>query len=129
MATEHWHYEKLDEDGKLKHCPQDDLKAKETGKYIINLPQWFDENPAERIRLGWIKHYYKQPKEIKEELKYNPATQFVVSTTKMIDEYTCEDEYHVVDKSETQLAFEEMNSIAGWGDTYDAGDGAVMIWA
>ena len=30
---------------------------------------------------------------------------------------------------EAQLAFEEMNSIAGWGDTYDAGDGAVMIWA
>ena len=90
MATEHWRYEKLDEDGKLKHCPQDDLKAKETGKYIINLPQWFDENPAERIRLGWIKHYYKEPKELKEELEYNPATQFIVSTTRVIDEYTCE---------------------------------------
>lgn len=129
MATEHWHYEKLDKDGKLKHCPINDLKAEETGKFIINLPQYFDENPAERIRLGWIKHYTKTVKEVREELQYDPITQFTVSTTKMIDEYTCEDEYHVIDKSEEQLVYEEMLRIADWGDSYDAGDGAVMIWA
>ena len=128
MATEHWHYEKLDKDGKLKQCPINDLKAEETGKFIINLPQYFDENPEERIQRGWIKHYTKTVKEIKEEIQFDPVSQFVVSTPRMIDEYTCEDEYHVIDKSEEQLAFEEMQSIAGWGDgIYDAGEATVFV--
>lgn len=119
MATEHWHYEKLDAEGKLRHCPQNDLKAEETGKFVINLPQYFDENPEERIQRGWVKHYTKSYKEIKEELQYDPITQFVVTTPRMIDEFTCEDEYHVIDKSEEQMWFEEMQSIAGW-DTDDS---------
>ena len=131
MATNHWYYEKLDKDGKLKRAPMHDENGKVTGKHIINLKCWFDENPAERIRLGWIKHYTKTRKELKEEMQWDPQTQFLVSTAKMVDEYTCEDEYHIVNKSEQQLAFEEMQSVGEWGENlvwgYDEADGPTLI--
>jgi len=46
------HYERLDENYKIIRCPTFDYDGKYTGKIIINLPAYFDENPEERIRLG-----------------------------------------------------------------------------
>ena len=121
MAEKQWYYEKLDENGKIRRAPQNDTDGKITGKHIINLPQWFDENPAERIRLGYIKHYFKTSKEIEEQYHPNHQMQFVMATARMIDANTCENEYHVIDKSEEQLLFEEMQSISDWWVDSDNG--------
>lgn len=106
-------YEKYDDNDEIISCPQDDKDASITGKFVINVPRWFDENPDQRIALGWIKHLHP---EIKDCVEYNPQTQFVVQSTQIVDEYTVTDAYHVLDKSEEQLAFEEMLSVASWGD-------------
>lgn len=113
MST--WFYEKLDEDLKIKRAPYHDADGKVTGKHIINLKAYFDENPAERIRLGWIKHIQLTHKEIKEQYPHNPMTHFIMVTTKPVDEYTVEDEYHIVEKSEEMLWFEELQSMT-WGE-------------
>ena len=59
MAELKWRYEKLDEHGNVKMLPANDSKGEITGKFIIGLPEYFDEHPEERIRLGWIKHIEK----------------------------------------------------------------------
>jgi hypothetical protein len=104
---EKWDPEKLE----MKYCPTDDKDGSVTGKFILNVPKYFDENPEERIRLGWIKHITHDNSDV----EYNKQTQFVVWTTKQIDPYTIEDEPHIMTKSEDQLAFEEMLSVAQWG--------------
>ena len=113
MST--WFYEKLDEDLKIKHAPYHDADGKVTGKHVLNLKAYFDENPEERKRLGWIKHIQLTHKEIKEQYPHNPMTHFIMVTTKPVDEYTVEDEYHIVEKSEEMLWFEELNSMT-WGE-------------
>lgn len=113
-----WGYEKLDENMELQYCPMDDKDGSVTGHIVLNVPAWFDENPEERIRLGWIKHIYHD----EDEIEYNRQTQFLVISTKQVDEYTIEDVYHVLDKSEDQLLFEEMLSVATWS-TSDSGSG------
>lgn len=110
-----WRYEKMGEDLKIERCPQDDKDGKVTGKCIINLPKWFDENPAERIRLGWTKHITYDDKEIKEKWPHTQS-QYLVSSPRQVDEYTIEDDYRVLDKSEEQMLFEEMLSVAMGGD-------------
>lgn len=110
-----WSYEKLDENLKIKHAPIHDADGKITGKHIINLKAWFDENPEERIRLGWIKHISLTSKEINEQYPHNPMTHFVMRTTKTIDEYTVQDEYHIAEKSEEMLWFEEMMEMTDFG--------------
>ena len=109
---EKWDAEKLE----MQYCPTDDKDGSVTGKFILNVPKYFDENPEERIRLGWIKHITHSEADV----EYNKQTQFVIWTTKQIDPYTIEDEAHILDKSEDQLAFEEMLSVASWG-TYTVG--------
>ena len=110
-----YEYEKYDtETGKTKSCPQDDKDGAVTGKYIMNLPRWFDENPEERIRLGWIKHITHRSDEI---LDFDPQTEFIIKSCKVLDPYTVEDVLHVLKKSEEQLAFEEMLSVASWGNS------------
>ena len=111
-----WHYEKLDENLKIKHAPVHDADGKITGKHIINLKEWFDENPEERKRLGWIKHISLTSKEIKEQYPHNRMTHFIMRTTKTIDEYTVEDEYHIAEKSEEMLWFEEMYASTEFSD-------------
>lgn len=113
MST--WFYEKLDEEYKIKRAPYHDADAKVTGKHVMNLKAYFDENPEERKRLGWIKHIQLTHKEIKEQYPHNPMTHFIMVTTKPIDEYTVEDEYHIVEKSEEMLWFEELQSMT-WGE-------------
>lgn len=110
MAEQKWYYEKLDEEGKIKRCPANDSKGEITGKFIINLPAYFDENPEERIRLGWIKHIEHYEKEV----EYNRQTQYLEKSVKQIDEYTIEDVYHVLDKTEEMLLLDEMLEAVGY---------------
>lgn len=111
--ADRWHYEKLDEKGNIVQCPRDDKDKSTTGKFILNVPAYFDENPAERIRLGWIKHIDHDASEI----EYNKQTQYLVTGSRQIDEYTVETVYHVMNKSEEQMHLEEMfNAIMG-GDS------------
>ena len=106
-----YYYEKY-ENGEVIHCPMDDKDGSICGHIVIGLPRWFDENPEERIRLGWIKHITHDT----DEIDYNRQTQFLLRSTKTVDEYTVEDEYHVRDKSEEQMVFEEQLEIA-WGES------------
>ena len=105
-----WRYEKLDEEGKMHYCPANDTDGKVTGHIVINVKAWFDENPEERKRLGWIKHiYYETNEELMADLPdYDPATQYLVEGTRTIDEYTIKDEYHTIDKTEEMMLLEEM---------------------
>lgn len=105
MAELTYHYEKLDEDGKLIYCPMNDANGKYTGKHIINLKEYFDENPEERKRLGWIKHIHHDASEL---LGFDSQTMYALRSLKQIDEYTVEDEIHAIEKSEEMLLFEEM---------------------
>lgn len=109
-----WTYEKLDEDMKIKYCPTNDPDGKITGKIVMNVPAYFDENPEERIRLGWIKHIEYTEEEIKEKVQYNPQTQYLVTSQRYIDDYTIEDTFNVIDKTEEMMLFEDMLSLT-WG--------------
>ena len=118
MADEpKWHYEKLDEKGRVKWASPNDPDAKITGRHVFGLQAWFDENPEERIRLGWIKHIEHKTKDI----EYNRQTQFLVKGIKTIDEYTVEDEWHIMDKSEEMMRLEE----TGYTWFYDDG---IVTW-
>ena len=107
-----YRYKKLDKDGKVQYCPLNDYDGSitGTGNCIIGLKAWFDENPEERKRLGWIKHIeYEKPSEIYEDLpEYDPTLHYLSKSTEKIDEYTVKDKYYVIEKTEEMLAMEEM---------------------
>lgn len=105
-----WRYEKYDKEFKRTNCPTHDVDGSMTGQVIINLPVWFDENPEERIRLGWVKHYYYDDNEI--EKMYDPQTQFYTASAKMIDDHTIRDEILVFEKTEDMMEAEEL-SVSG----------------
>ena len=98
-------YEKLDENGKIKPCPISDFDGSITGHIVIGVRQWFDENPDEARRLGWIKHIYHRPKDL--NIAYDRATQYLRKVLKQVDEWTVEDDYVVLEKSEEQMRLEE----------------------
>ena len=107
-------YERLKEDGDLEYCPTYDYDGSITGKIVVNVPAYFDENPEERIRLGWVKHIRYDKDEIAEQVGgWNRQTQFLARSTRQIDEHTIEDVYHVMDKSEEMLLMEEMSESTG----------------
>lgn len=111
-----WQYDKLQEDGTIKIISGDftnDPDGKITGRIVMNVKAWFDENPEERIRLGWTKHILHDFKEV----EYNRQTQFLTKVPRQVDEWTIEDEFFVLDKSEEQLAFEEMLAVAEGGSS------------
>lgn len=110
-----WQYEKLQEDGQIKTISGDfhnDPDGKLTGHVVMNVKAWFDENPEERKRLGWIKHITGDASKV----EFNKQTQFLSKSTRQIDPYTIEDQFYVLDKSEEQLAFEEMLAVANGGE-------------
>lgn len=111
MAEQKWKYEKLDEKGDVRFCPINDSKGEITGKFIINLPAYFDEHPEERIRLGWVKHIVHYPNEI----EYNKQTQYLQRGYKQIDEYTVEDVFEIFDKTEEMMLLEELLDSVGFG--------------
>lgn len=108
-------YEKYNDDFTVRYCPQNDVDGKITGRIIIDLRSWFDENPEERKRLGWIKHIYLSQEEIDERYEYNHQTQYLVKAERQIDEYTIEDGYFVMDKSEEMMLLEEMLEVINGG--------------
>ena len=105
-----WTYEKMGDDGNIKYCPVNDPNGEITGKFIMNLREYFDENPAERIRLGWIKHIRHDPAEI----LYNKQTHYLIGSNIKVDEYTIEDNYHVFEKTEEMMLLEEMLEAMGY---------------
>ena len=115
----YWTYEKLDESYNVKECPMSDPDGSITGHVVLGLKQWFDENPEERIRLWWTKHIHPETKEI----EYNKQMQYLVKSIRVIDEYTVEDVYHVMDKPEEMLLLEDMLDALGmlWVDDGESG--------
>lgn len=110
--AEKWEYEKLDENNKIKYLPMNDYDGKITGHIVFGVKAWMDENPEERKRLGWVKHIHHDTKEI----EYNNRTQYLKRSTKQIDEYTVEDVWYVMDKSEEMMRLEELTHGGVWGD-------------
>lgn len=105
-----WRYEKLNDDYTVKTVGSYtcDTDGTITGKYVINVKAYFDENPEEARRLGWIKHITHSSKEIDEICPHNKQTQYIVISTRQVDEYTIEDTYYALDKSEEMMLLEEM---------------------
>ena len=103
-------YEKLDENFKMQYCPANDFDGSVTGHIVINVWAWFDENPEERKRLGWIKHlYYESNDELLADLPdWDPASQYLVAGTEKVDEWTVKDVYYTIDKTEEMMLLEEM---------------------
>lgn len=106
MANLRWNYEKLDENYDIKEVSEytNDTDGTITGHFVFNVKAWFDENPEERKKLGWIKHIFHDTKEI----QYNRQSQYLISGLRVIDDYTVEDEYHVMDKSAEMMRLEEL---------------------
>lgn len=114
-----WDYQKVDENGKIKWAPMNDYDGKVTGHIVFGVKAWFDEHPEERKALGWIKHIRHDTKDI----VYNKRTQYLIPSIKNIDEYTVEDEYHIMDKSEEMMRLEELSRNHSFFDDDD-----VVIW-
>lgn len=128
MMAERWHYEKLDENLARQYCPINDLDGKITGRCVLGVKQWFDENPEERKRLGWIKVIEH---DLKDQLPdFDRTQQYVVQTTRQIDEYTVEQVYHAMPLSEEMMLFIEMSNALGLTISYGLleqdGNGGVM---
>lgn len=125
---ESWEYEKLDENYNKMFCPMNDIDGKITGHSIIGLRQWFDENPEERKRLGWVKHIHHAAKDQLGD--YDTTTHFPVCTTKQVDEFTIEDEWHLLPISEDMMVFTELANVMGLTISYGLlatdGNGGVM---
>lgn len=130
-----WYYEHYNDKGKLVRAKMNDYDGKITGHIVFNIDAYFDENPDEARRLGYIKHITHSPKEIKAMFPdLDRCTQCVVASVKVIDDYTVEDVYHVVDKSEEMMLYAELSSVGDVyvGDTpYDVDDDDeedVIVW-
>lgn len=127
--AERWTYEKLDENYNKQFCPMNDLDGKITGRPgIVGLKAWFDENPEERKRLGWIKHIEHDAKDQLGE--YDAMTNYPVCTRKQVDEYTIEDDWRLLPISEELRVFVEMANTMGLSISYgllaEDGNGGVL---
>ena len=115
-------YMRLKEDGTIEHCPTYDYDGKITGKIVVNVQAYFDDNPDERKRLGWIKHIEHTKDEIAEQVgEWDKQRQYLVRSLKTIDEWTVEDVYHVMDKSEEMMLLEEISQSTGTLGFMDTG--------
>lgn len=106
-----YRYERLDENNMVQHCPINDYDGSitGTGKCIIGLKMWFDENPEKRKALGWIKHYYyTKNSEVLEDLpEYDPTLHYLSLSTEKVDEYTTRDRYRLIEKTDQMYELEE----------------------
>lgn len=115
-------YMRLKEDGTIENCPTFDYDGKITGKIVVNVQAYFDENPDERKRLGWIRHIEHTKDEIAEQVgEWDRQRQYLVRSLKTIDEWTVEDVYHVMDKSEEMMLLEEISQSTGTPGFMDTG--------
>ena len=119
----YWLYEKLQEDGKIKTIAgnHNDFDGSITGYIVFGVKEWFDENPEDRIRLGWTKHIKHNPE--KYGIEYNKQTQYLEKTVRQIDAYTCEDMYEVKDKTEDMMRREEEE--CAWITDWDISTGTI----
>lgn len=104
LDATYWQYEHLEEDGKIKVAPINDYNGKITGKHVYGVKQYFDENPDEARRLGWIKHIMHNTRKY---VQYNHQTQYLTMSHKIIDEYTYEDVYEIREKTEAMMRAHE----------------------
>lgn len=120
LAETYWQYEHLKEDGKIEVVTvnKNDFDAKITGKYVFGVKEYFDENPEEAKRLGWVKHIMHN---VDKWVQYNKQTQYLRKSRKIIDEYTYEDEYHVMEKTEDMMRREEESAGGDWITYSDSG--------
>ena len=106
-----YRYQKLDENNNIQYCPINDYDGSITGigHCIIGLKAWFDENPEERKRLGWIQHWeYENMKEVKKDLPdYDPVRHYLMKSEVTVDQYTTKDKYVIIEKTEEMLELEE----------------------
>lgn len=110
----YWVYERMKEDGSVeKVSGGNDTEGKITGRVVINVMAWLNENPDERIRRGWTKHIVYDAEEIKERWPHNSQSQYLVKSTVQVDDHTVEDTYNVFDKSEEQMLIEELMEQCG----------------
>ena len=119
MDKRNWYYEKLNDKGRRERAPMNDADGKITGRHVFGLKAWFDENPAERIRLGWIKHITHETKDI----EYDHASQYLINAVKRVDAYTVEDDWKVMDMSEAQMRLSELKADGWW-----ISEGEDVIW-
>lgn len=111
-----YNYVRLKEDGSMESAKTNDYDGSITGHIVMGVKEWFDENPEERKRLGWIKYIHPDKKLV----GYDPQTEYLVKTVRQIDEYTIQDEWHALPKSEEMLLLEDMlDSLGVWTDRDD----------
>ena len=106
----YWYYERLKKDGTVEKVRDqvNDTDGSITGRVVIGVKAWFDENPEERIRHGWTKHISFDKEEVEERWPHNSQSQYLVKGFVQVDDYTVEDVFYVMDKSEEQMLLEEI---------------------
>ena len=118
MADRDYYYERYNtEKNEIERCPIDDKDGKITGKCILNVIAYFDENPEIRKALGWIKHITKDTRDI----EYNHQTQYLTHMVVQVDEHTVRDEYSVMDKAPEMLRLEELQGGRGYYFAHESG--------
>lgn len=115
----YWDYERYNtETGDVEMCPINDDNGEVTGHVVVGLKTWFDENPEVRIQQGWTKHIHYGFKNDPDKFpEYDSQTHYLVTLKNQIDDYTIEDTYQVLPKSEEMLRLEEILQVIGWGGT------------
>lgn len=117
----YWDYRKIKDDGKIEiiSTNKNDFDGTLTGHPgVFGVKEWLDENPEERIRLGYTKCIHHNPEKT---VTFNRQTQYLIKQVTILDEYTTEDVYHVKDKTEEMMRrAEEGASGAEWFPNSDS---------
>lgn len=118
------YYEKLNTKGRPVRVRPNDYDGKITGHIVFGVDAYFDENPEEARRLGYTKHITHTIKEVREMFPdFDPCTQAVLKSVRRVDEWTVEDVYHVIDKSEEMSLRDELARVGEvYLGTYDLDD-------
>ena len=104
-------YIKLQDDMSVKYCPRNDYDGSVTGHIVFEVSTWFDEHPEERKALGWVKLIYAD----RDEVEYDRQTQYLVLGLEQVDDYTVQQVYYPLDKSEEMMLLEDMMEALGYG--------------
>lgn len=99
-------YVKLTEDGEMEYLPKNDNNGEITGKIIVDLKSYFDENPELWKQLGWFKIIEPEY----EKLDFDKQTERYDIATKRIDEFTFERYPVFRKKTEYELMCEEVST-------------------
>lgn len=119
-----WDYRRFSDEGKIETITtnRNDFDGKLTGHPgIFGVKEWLDENPEERIRLGYTKCIHHN---IKKTVVYNSQTQYLIKEVKILDEHTTEDVYHIMDKTEEMMRRTEEGTI---GAEWAPGDDDILV--